>query len=264
MSSVAAISSPLTVPGSTNSTTNPANLYQAIPGLSNLLGTATGNIGNLLNGLGSPSYAQTTSAFAGAGAGQPGAGNALGTFVGNRGADLYNLQGQQNQQTGLSDLMSLIGTSSGNLAPSASQNQQNSQFYSNLGQQGSEFQQSLAEQQFNDQVNALIGLSNSGIGGTGGAGGFGGGLTSVPGNVASTPDASLYGGSNTNLASLLSQLPGSFQTVGTLPNTNQSSNGSLNSLIQNIISAGGVAPYGSVNGDPVVGNNPYGGFSLLY
>ena len=254
--------------GSTNTaTTNPNNLYQAIPGLSGLLGQGSSNIMNLLSGLPSAPLAQTTSAFAGASAGLPGQGNALGTFVGNRGADLYNQQSQANQQTGLSDLMNLIGTSSGTLAPTPGQNQQNSQFYSSLGQSGSEFQQSLAEQQFNDQINALIGLSNSGIGGTGGVGGLSGltgGLTSVPSNVASTPDASLYGGSNTELTALLGQLPGGFQTIGSLPNTNQSSNGALNSLIQNIIAAGGVAPYGSVNGDPVVGANPNGGFSTLY
>jgi|SRR5579872_473721 len=168
--------------GSTNSnmtpTTSaagyPTTLQQALPGLNNLLGSATGNISNLLSGLPSASWAQTTNAYAGAGAGQPGQANAIGTFSGNMGANLYNQQANQNRQTGLSDLLNLIGTSSGNLATTPGQNLQNTQFQQNLGQNSSQFQQSLAEQQFMDQINALIGLSNAGFGGTGGiTGGYG-------------------------------------------------------------------------------------------
>jgi hypothetical protein len=162
-------------PASPTSAAYPTTLQGAIPGLNNLLGTASGNISNLLSGLPSAGMAQTTNAYAGATAGQPGQANALGTFLGNRGADLYNQQATGYQQTGLSDLLNLIGTSSGNLATTPGQNLQNTQFNQNLSQSGSEFNQSLAEQQFTDQINALIGLSNAGFGGTGGGGGGGGG-----------------------------------------------------------------------------------------
>jgi hypothetical protein len=172
MAGVGALTSPLTQATNTNtaSTPNPTNLYQAIPGLSNLMNTASNNIAGLLSGNASPSLAQTTAAYAGATAGQPGQANALGTFTGNMGANLYNQQAQQNQQTGLADLSNLIGTTSGNLAPSASQNQSTGLGYAQLGQQGQQFQQQLALQQFMDQVNALVSLSQAGIGGTSGAG----------------------------------------------------------------------------------------------
>lgn len=169
MAAAGVASTPTTTLANTNTSStnqNPSNLYQAIPGLSNLLNTASGNIGNLLSGAASPSLAQTTAAYAGATAGQPGQANALGTFTGNMGANLYNQQSQANQQTGLGDLMNLIGTASGNLSPSAAQNQSTNLSYAQLGQQGSEFQQSFAEQQFMDQVNALVALANAGVGGT--------------------------------------------------------------------------------------------------
>jgi hypothetical protein len=132
------------------------------------MGTASSNIGNLLSGLPSPSWAQTNAAYFGAGAGQPNTGQA-GSFTANMGANLYNQQGQQNQQTGLSDLLNLVGTASGNLAPTASQNQSTSLAQQQLGQSGSEFQQNLALQQFQAQIQALIGLSGAGIGGTSGS-----------------------------------------------------------------------------------------------
>lgn len=147
-----------TPPASLTSTTNPSNVYGAIPGLSNLLGSAAGNIGNLLTGLPSPSYAQTLGAYAGATAGQPGQANQLGTFAGNQGLDLYQQQAEAGQQTGLSDLMNLIGTTSGTLAPSAAQNQSTAFNYAQLGQQGSEFQSNLALQQFMDAISAMSNL----------------------------------------------------------------------------------------------------------
>jgi hypothetical protein len=167
MAGAAAATAPTVTATSNNNSQNPQNLYQAIPGLGGLMNTATNNISNLLSGLPSPSYAQTNSAYFGAGAGVPNT-NVPGTFTANRGADLYNLQAQQNQQTGLGDLSSLIGSVSGNLAPSASQNQSTNLGYAQLAQQGSQFQQNLALQQFMDQVNALVSLSQSGIGGLSG------------------------------------------------------------------------------------------------
>jgi hypothetical protein len=235
---------------------NPTSLYGAIPNLNNLVGSASGNIMNLLSGLPSAPLAQTTAAYAGATAGQPGQSNALGTFIGNAGANLYNQQSSANQQTGLGDLLNLIGGTSGTLAPTPGQNLQNSQYYAGLGQSGSEFQQSLAEQQFNDQINALIGLSNAGIGGTGGTSGS---------LINSSATASPFG-NNTTLANLEAQLPSSFPSGTSYNSQGQSTNGSLNALIQNILAAGGTAPYGTVNGAPVTGIDPYSssGFSTLY
>ena len=141
------------------------------------MGTASGNIGNLLSGLPSPSWAQTNAAYFGAGAGVPNTGQS-GSFTANMGANLYNLQGQQNQQTGLSDLLNLVGTASGNLAPSASQNQSTGLAQQQLTQSGNEFQQNLALQQFMDQINALVSLSGAGLGGTTGS------VPTIPGITA--------------------------------------------------------------------------------
>lgn len=186
MAAGASLQSP---PASNNAAGYPTTLQGALPGLNNLLGSASGNIANLLAGQPSASWARTTAAYAGANAGQPGNATDLGTFAGNMGANLYNQQANANQQTGLSDLLNLIGTSSGNLATTPGQNLQNTQFNQNLSQSGQEFNQSLAEQQFTDQINALIGLSNAGFGGTGGTapqGSSGGGLSSLLSGLSST------------------------------------------------------------------------------
>src|SRR5208282_3748133 len=98
---------------STNQTPQ-AFLESVLPGVSNLTTSATGAIGNLLNGLPSTSQARTTNAYWGVGAGQPGAGAGstgdINSFIGQRGTDLYGQQAQQNQQTGLQDLLSTIGS----------------------------------------------------------------------------------------------------------------------------------------------------------
>lgn len=223
MATGAVLSQPTTQPA--NSAQNPQNLYQAIPGLSGMLGQAGTNITNLLSGQPSASWAQTNAAYFGAGAGQPNT-NVPGSFTANMGANLYNQQSNANQQTGLGDLMSLIGTASGNLSPSAAQNQSSNFNYAQLGQQGSEFQQSLAEQQFNDQINALIGLSNSGIGGTGG-GGSGASpfpssdyLSNNPGGIGDTSGYSIpqyVGSSPLNTLSLTQQ--GALQNYLANPGT---------------------------------------------
>jgi len=119
-------------------TGNNSSLPAAIPGLGNLTQTATGNIQSLLSGLPSASWARTANAYNGISSGQPATGGA-GSFAENRGQDLYHQQAQQNQQTGLQDLLSLVGGYSGTVAPTAGQQLQNNQFYANLGQQGQEF-----------------------------------------------------------------------------------------------------------------------------
>src|SRR5579872_3207444 len=132
--------------GSTNSnmtpTTSaagyPTTLQQALPGLNNLLGSATGNISNLLSGLPSASWAQTTNAYAGAGAGQPGQANAIGTFSGNMGANLYNQQANQNRQTASRSLLNSIATRSGSPATTASQTLQNTHCKKSRGKNSSQ------------------------------------------------------------------------------------------------------------------------------
>lgn len=99
-------------------------LNQALPGFSNLSAGATGIIGNLLNGLPSPSTARQAAATFGV---QNGLGT--GSGVTNRyGYDLYNTQGAQRQQTGIQDLLSTLGSYSGNVTPNVSQIMQGQEF----------------------------------------------------------------------------------------------------------------------------------------
>ncbi|MGO9704104.1 MAG: hypothetical protein ACLPYZ_02685 [Limisphaerales bacterium] len=127
-----------------------AFLESVLPGVSNLTTSATGAIGNLLNGLPSASQARTTNAYWGVGAGQPGSGAGsagdINSFIGQRGTDLYGQQAQANQQTGLNDLLSTIGTYTSPALSNQSQQLQNQQFGQNLAQSGSQFNQSQAQQ----------------------------------------------------------------------------------------------------------------------
>ena len=149
-------------------------LNNLIPGYNNLVGQASGVIGDLLAGTPSPSTTRNAAATFGAA-------NGLGTGSGiaNRwGYDLYNTLGNQRQQQGLGALNNIIGATSSPALSNQGQQLQNQQFNANLSQQGSQFGQSLNEQKFNDQINALIGLSNAGIGGT--VDTYGGGQSYLP------------------------------------------------------------------------------------
>ena len=75
---------------------------------------------------------------------------------------MYNQKAAQNQQTGLSDLTSLLGATtspalqySGLGVTQQGQNLQNQQFNSQLGQNASEFDQTNQIAQFNAMLNAL-------------------------------------------------------------------------------------------------------------
>lgn len=129
-------------------------LESVLPGITNLTSSATGVIGNLLNGLPSPSTTRTANAYFGVGAGQPDTGG-VNTFIGNRGADLYGQQANQYQQQGLNDLLQTIGTYTSPALGNQGQQLQNQQFYSQLGQQGQEFQQQNALAQFQAMLQAL-------------------------------------------------------------------------------------------------------------
>lgn len=147
-----------------------AAFNQAIPGFSGLTGQASSVIGNLLNGTPSPSTIRNAAATFGNA-------NGLGTgsgIVNNYGYNLYNQQGQANQQQGVTDLLSMLGGYAGTVTPTAGQNLQNSQFNANLAQNANQFNQSQAQQagqfdqsnalaQFNAMVNAL-GLGSSIVG----------------------------------------------------------------------------------------------------
>lgn len=95
----------------------PYAIYNAIPGLSGLTSSATGIIRNALNGLPSPSTSRLANAYFGAGSGL----DPTSDFLRNRGFDLYKTQANQQQQQGLGNLMNLIGTYSGNVAPTPGQ-----------------------------------------------------------------------------------------------------------------------------------------------
>lgn len=123
----------------------PPTLAESIPGLNNMSSAASGNILNLLSGNASPSLARTTNAYWGVGAGQP-ATSDINSFIGQRGTDLYGQQAQANQQTGLQDLLSMIQGYSGNVGLGAGQQQQGQQFTQSQAQQAGQFAASLAQQ----------------------------------------------------------------------------------------------------------------------
>lgn len=100
------------------STTNPAALSRAIPGMEELTRSATSNIGNLLKGLPSADIARTANAYFGIQSGMPGS-----EFVRNRGFDLYGQMGEERRGRGLNDYVSLINA----LAPTALQEESLSQ-----------------------------------------------------------------------------------------------------------------------------------------
>lgn len=134
-----------------------------IPGLSNLTNLATNNTQNLLEGLPSTSWARTTNAYNGVASGQPATGGS-GSFQENRGADIYHQQAQQNNQTGLQDLLSLIGGYSGTVAPSAGQQLSSAGQFAQLGQNNNQFNQNLNQRAFewqNDPSNPMSSYFNN-------------------------------------------------------------------------------------------------------
>jgi hypothetical protein len=144
-------------------------LESVLPGVGNLTTSATGVIGNLLNGLPSASQARTTNAYYGAANGQT-AGNDVNSFIDARGSDLYNTQANANQQTGLSDLNSLLGTYTTAATNNQSVQNQNTQAANSLAQQNAENTQAQSQQlteyqnslnQANNQFNQSQGQQNT-------------------------------------------------------------------------------------------------------
>jgi len=104
-------------------------LNNAIPGLDNLTGRASSNVGQLLSGLPSAAPTQTANAYFGANSGMPGS-----DFVRNRGYDLYNQKAEQYKSRGFDDFLNLLKGASGTIAPTPGEQAQNQQFGQNLRQ----------------------------------------------------------------------------------------------------------------------------------
>lgn len=103
---------------------DPNIINQAIPGLPNLTKSATNIIDSGLNGLPSPDEARLENAYYGAGSGL----DPRSEFLQNRGVDLYKRKAEARQQQGLDNLLKLLSTYSGTVAPTTGQQIQSSQF----------------------------------------------------------------------------------------------------------------------------------------
>lgn len=148
-----------TAPATSGTGTGQNFLESVLPGIGGLTSSATGVIGNLLNGLPSVSKTRSNNAYWGVGAGQPDVGG-VNTFTGNRGADLYGQEAGQNRQQGLSNLFGAINSYSSPILQNQGQQFQNSQFNSAQGQQADQFNQTYQLQKFQAMLQAL-GLGNN-------------------------------------------------------------------------------------------------------
>lgn len=131
-------------------------LSQIIPSFGANSSHAGDIISNLLNGTPNAATAQNAGATFGAQNGQ-----GVGSGIANRYSyDLYNTQGAQRQQTGLSDLSSLIGSIASPTLQDQGQNLQNQQFNQSLNQNANEFnasEQSRQNQSLQDLIAQLSG-----------------------------------------------------------------------------------------------------------
>jgi hypothetical protein len=142
---------PVTTGGTAIQTSPTSFLESILPGIGGQKGQVSDIITNLLNGTPSPSTIRNASATFGA---ENGLG--VGSGATNRfGYDLYNQQGQKNQQTGIQDLLSTIQGFSQPTLEAQGQVNQNEQYYSGLNQNQNQFNTSQANQQ-NQQLYALL------------------------------------------------------------------------------------------------------------
>ena len=141
-------------------------LESAIPGLPRLSKSATNIIGAALDGLPSPSESRLSNAYFGAGSGL----DPTSDFLRNRGFDLYRRNANARQQQGINDLLNLVGTYSGNVAPTPGQEMQDRQQTAQLQQQGQQFQSQFGfeQQQWQKQLELLNKYLSNPAGGTGG------------------------------------------------------------------------------------------------
>ena len=159
-------------------TLGPGNyaINTAIPGLPGLTKNATDIIGNLLTGLPSPDQARQENAYFGAGSGL----DPTSDFLRNRGYDLYGQKAEQRKQTGLQDLLALIGGYSGTVAPTPGQQIGQEESQADRAQRAAEaaMQDALGTRRQDFEENAYWGISPKGVPSFWdilGGGGFGGG-----------------------------------------------------------------------------------------
>lgn len=110
-------------------------INNAIPGLQGLTAGATNIINNALTGLPSPSESRLENAYFGAGSGL----DPTSDFLRNRGYDLFKSKANERQRGGIQDLLSLVGTYSGAVAPTPGQEISAQQQSADRAQRASEF-----------------------------------------------------------------------------------------------------------------------------
>jgi len=150
-----------------NATGNMTEELEALmPGFSKNLSTASGNINELLTGSPAPALARNAAAYYGVKAGVPGS-----EYVRNRGFDLYNTQANAMKQQGQDDLIKLLSTVSGTTVATPGQTLQEGQFTRNLGQQASQFGETMGfeQQQWQKQLELLDKYLGGTYGGSGGS-----------------------------------------------------------------------------------------------
>lgn len=146
------------VPPSPNGNVNPdpmAAWNSILPGFSGATKTATGNAAQALSGdvpQDVINNIQNQAASWGVSSGMPGFGS--NTLTSSQALKNLGLTSLGQQQTGQNDLLGLISGYSGTVAPTVGESLQNNQFYSNLGQQANEFNQTNALDQFNAIIRA--------------------------------------------------------------------------------------------------------------
>lgn len=121
----------------------PFQIEQAIPGLGGLTASASNIIRSALSGVPNPSEARLANAYFGAGSGV----DPTSEFLQRRGFDLYGRMANQRQQQGIQDLLGLVSTYSGAVAPTPGQEMADRQQAAQLQQQGSQFNRNFGFEQ---------------------------------------------------------------------------------------------------------------------
>lgn len=136
----------------------------AIPGLPGLTQSATNVINNALTGLPSVSEERLGNAYFGASSGL----DPTSDFLRNRGYDLFKRKAEQRQRGGIQDLMSLVTSYSGAVAPTPGQEIGAQQQSADRAQRASEFSQTLGfeREQYNKALKLLDQLLGNPAGGT--------------------------------------------------------------------------------------------------
>ncbi len=137
-----------------------AFLDSIIPGLGSQQNQVSGIISNLLNGTPSPSTTRNAAA-------EFGAANGLGDnsgFQNRLGYDLYNQEGQKNQQTGLQDLLSSIQGYSSPLLTNKGQNNENMRYFAGQNQNQNQFNSDLNYKTNQDMLDLLAKINPAAAG----------------------------------------------------------------------------------------------------